>query len=116
MLAAGMLNDRVAIYAPNAVRGEYGEQKPQYERIMDVRAHVVFNRGTRAINVAEAWMQQQISVTMRSNRVMTDRCRIEWHGRQYQVESLNEDTHNRTFVIVATAIDEGNAKYHLIDC
>lgn len=115
MLGAGYFNDRVSILEPVMQRGENGEQDTTWVEKARVRAKVQFNRGVQALTVAESWMQQQITVTMRATGEVQDNDRIVWQHRQYNIESLNRDKANHSITIVCTKVDEGSDNWVLAD-
>jgi hypothetical protein len=53
-------------------------------------------------------MNRSIVVTIRNNSLITDRCRIQWDGKIYAIESLNRSVHDGSITITATVVDEGN--------
>lgn len=109
MLTAGSLKDRVIILAPVLERGEmFGEQTIAYVDVKTVWAKVDYRKGSLMLTAGESWMNNEIGVTMRYNSIMSDRCRLRWDGKMYEVESLNGSRTDGSMVIIATRIDEGS--------
>lgn len=108
MLSAGKLSERVIILEPVTVQGQFGEQVTTWKPVKPVWANVIFQRGVHALTSGESWLTGSISVTMRDNKLITDRCRLKWDGKLYMIESFNRSGHDGSIAIVATRIDEGN--------
>lgn len=108
MISAGKLNERVAILVPTTIQGKFGEQVTEWKNGKWVWANVVFQRGVHALNAGESWLTGSITVTMRDNNVITDRCRLMWDGKTYMIESFNRSGRDGSITIVATKVDEGN--------
>ena len=108
MLSAGKLTDRVTILAPATEQGEYGEQVTTWTEARTVWANVVYQKGVHALNAGEGWLTGSISVTMRNNNVVRERCRLKWDGRTYLIESFNRSVRDGSIAIVASKVDEGN--------
>lgn len=108
MLSAGKLNERVTILVPTTEQGSFGEQVTTWEAARTIWANVVFQRGVHALTAGESWLTGSISVTMRDNKVVHDRCRLKWNNQTYMIESFNRSGHDGSITIVATKIDEGN--------
>lgn len=108
MLSAGKLNDRVIILEPSTEQGKFGEQVTTWKDLKTVWANVVFQRGVHALSAGEGWLTGSITVTMRDNRIIHDRCRIKWDNKIYMVESFNRSGKDGSITIVASKVDEGN--------
>lgn len=108
MLTAGKLTERVTILVPETVRGEFGEQVTSWAEGKTVWANVVFQRGVYALTEGEGWLTGSVTVTMRDNRTVTERCRLLWDGKTYLIESLNRSKADGSMTLVATRVDEGN--------
>ena len=108
MLSAGKLNDRVTILEPTTEQGKFGEQVTTWSEARTVWANVVFQRGVHALTAGESWLTGSISVTMRDNKTIHDRCRLKWDGKTYLIESFNRSGRDGSIAIVATKVDEGN--------
>lgn len=108
MLSAGKLNDRVTILEPTTEQGKFGEQVTTWKARKTVWANVVFQRGVYALNAGEGWLTGSITVTMRDNKIIHDRCRIKWDGKTYLIESFNRSGRDGSITIVASKVDEGN--------
>lgn len=108
MLSAGKLNDRVTIIVPKTTQGQFGEQVTTWEDVRTVWANVVFQRGVHALNAGESWLTGNITVTMRDNRTISERCRLRWDAKTYMIESFNRSGRDGSITIVASKVDEGN--------
>lgn len=108
MISAGKLSERVGILAPEVTRNEFGEQVTTYKNIKTIWANVIFQRGTQALVMGEVYLNRSITVTMRNNSLVHDRCRLQWDGKTYGIDSFNRSAHDGSITIVATLIDEGN--------
>ena len=108
MITAGKLSERVSILVPTTGRNEYGEQIATFENVKTVWANVIFQRGSNALVAGESFMNRSISVTMRNNKLIHDRCRLMWDNKTYSIDSFNRSGHDGSITIVATLLDEGN--------
>jgi SPP1 family predicted phage head-tail adaptor len=108
MITAGKLSERIKILSPTVQRAESGEQLIEYQEVKTIWANVVFQRGSQALSAGEVYMNRSIVVTIRNNSLITDRCRIQWDGKIYAIESLNRSVHDGSITITATVVDEGN--------
>jgi SPP1 family predicted phage head-tail adaptor len=107
MLTSGKLTERVTIMQPVKVRGEYGEDVVTYEKEAEVWANVVFNRGAEAITAGEMYLGKMVTITMRNNKTITERCRLMWDGKEYRIESMNRKKIEGSVTIVAEYVDNG---------
>ena len=108
MITAGKLTERVGILLPSVTRSETGEQLTEYDEVCKVWANVIFQRGSQALAAGEVSLNRSVVITMRNNRVVTDRCRLKWDGKTYLIESMNRSGHDGSITIVASVVDEGN--------
>lgn len=108
MISAGKLSERVGILAPEVTRNDFGEQVTTYKNIKTIWANVIFQRGAQALVMGEVYLNRSITVTMRNNSMVHDRCRLQWDGKTYGIDSFNRSVHDGSLTIVATLIDEGN--------
>lgn len=108
MISAGKLSERVSILVPKTTQGNFGEQVTEWENVRTVWANVVFQRGVHALNAGEGWLTGSVTVTMRDNKTIHDRCRLKWDGKTYLIESFNRSGRDGSITIVATKVDEGN--------
>ena len=108
MISAGKLNNRVMILEPLTTQGKFGEQVTIWQDGKTVWANVVFQRGVHALNAGEGWLTGSITVTMRDNKFIHERCRIVWDGKTYMIESFNRSVQDGSITIVASRVDEGN--------
>lgn len=107
MISASTLFHRIGILVPVVVRDTYGAQAVRYEFSRKVKADVRFKKGSRALEHGEVWLPNTIEITTRLHPDLTERVRLQWDGKTYQIDSLNRDPSARSITIVATRIDEG---------
>ena len=108
MLSAGKLSERITILEPDTGQGRFGEQVITWTPSKVVWANVIFQRGVHTLTAGEGWLTGNITVTMRNNRIINERCRIKWDGKTYMIESFNRSNKDGSITIVASKIDEGN--------
>lgn len=108
MLSSGKLTERVTIIAPLTTQGQFGDQVTKWEPVKTVWANVVFQRGVHALNAGEGWLTGSITVMMRDNRIINERCRLKWDRKMYLIESFNRSSREGSITIVASKVDEGN--------
>nr|DAM19560.1 MAG TPA: head tail joining protein [Caudoviricetes sp.] len=109
MLRSGSLTERVGILLPVVDRGKFGEQEVSFLKEKTVWANIVYQKGAQALTAGEVWMSRSISVTMRNNSLVNDRCRLEWDGKVYAIESFNRSKVDGSISIVCNVIDEGSS-------
>lgn len=107
MLRAGSLSERISILVPSVERGEYGEQEVVFTKKRTVWASVAYQKGVQALTAGEVWMSNSISITMRNNSLVNDRCRLEWDGKTYAIESFNRSKVDGSIAIICNVIDNG---------
>jgi head-tail adaptor len=108
MITSGKLSERVSILLPETTRGAHGEQNTEYIEAARVWANVIFQRGAQALSVGDVWLNRSVVVTMRRNKVVTERCRLLWDGKEYVIESLNRSAHDGSITITASLMEDGN--------
>ena len=77
-------------------------------------AKVHYAKGAKVLDAGETFLDQEIVVTMRYNAVVTERCRLKWQGRLYEILSLNGTRRDGTLTIRARRVDEGNADAEVV--
>lgn len=107
MITAGAMEERVTVLVPTTTRGAMNEQVTTYEAAKEVWARVVYKKGDSALTLGEGWMTGSISVEMRWNTLVTDRCRLRWDGKTYQIDSINRRRKEGRVDIVASVTDKG---------
>ncbi len=68
-----------------------------------------FSKRCEGFDSREVWMSGSISVMMRNNPLVNDRCRLEWDGKIYAIESFNRSKVDGSISIVCNVIDEGSS-------
>lgn len=108
MLRAGSLSERVDILVPFVERGALNNQNVVYVKSKTVWADVIYQKGAQALSAGEVWLTRVVSVMMRNNDIVNDRCRLGWDGKTYVIESFNRSKKDGSIAIVASMIDETN--------
>ena len=89
-----------------ADRKELGGQQVEYIPLGDPKwARVTYQKGARALDMGDVWIPNGIVVTLRWTMGVTERCRLVWEGRTYQIESLNGSRHEGQWTIVASRVN-----------
>jgi len=89
-------------------RSEMGEQRVEWRELSRRMARVVYAKGSRLLDSGETFLEQEIVVTLHYTAAITERCRLRWQGRLYEILSLNGTRREGTLTIKARRIDEGN--------
>lgn len=84
----------------------FGEQKTEWKAAAKVWAAVAFQRGAQALTAGDVWLTRSVTITMRNNSVINDRCRLVWDGKTYGIESFNRSKTDGSITIVASVLDE----------
>lgn len=108
MITASNLTERIQVFAPSVVRSTYGAQDVTYLAACSCWARVQYSRGARALDHGEQWMQSAVVITTRLIPCLTDRCRIRWDGKLYQIDSFNRSRAEGSITMTCSRIDEGN--------
>nr|DAE93793.1 MAG TPA: head tail joining protein [Caudoviricetes sp.] len=108
MLRAGNLTERVNILVPIVERDKFNYQNAVYVNKKTVWANITYQKGAQALTAGEVWMTKSVSVMMRNNDIVNDRCRLGWDGKTYRIESFNRSKADGSIAIVASVIDETN--------
>lgn len=108
MITAGILTERITVYSPEVTRGKYNEQSVEYIKGPTVWARVLFQRGSLALDIGEMWMSRSVVITTRDRKDITERCRLEWDGKKYRIESFNRSRTDGSITITASLLDEGS--------
>lgn len=108
MITASILTERIQILTPSVARSAYGAQSVSYLSAGTCWARVQYSRGARALDHGEVWMQNSIVVTTRNLSYISDRCRIRWDDKLYQIDSFNRSKIDGSLTMTCTRIDEGD--------
>lgn len=99
--SSGFLKDRVTILnRKEAVQGKFGLDSAgiEFEPAATVWANVDWQRGKSGMTAGALDAYGVKIVRMRWNNIITERSRIQWHGRTYQIlpETFNTDHQGNT--------------------
>ena len=107
MITASNLLYRIEILTPTIRRDQFGSQVTVYHVSRTVSADVKYNKGRRILEHGEMWLPTTIGITTRLHDDLTDRCRIRWDGKIYQIDSFNRNRFEGSITIIASKVDEG---------
>lgn len=107
MITASNLTYRIDILKPVVGQDRFGAQHVRYDYLRTVCADIKYNKGRRALEHGELWLPSTIAVTTRIHEDLTDRCRIRWDGKVYQIDSFNRNRFEGSITITASRVDEG---------
>jgi len=107
--SSGFLKDRVTILnRKEAVQGKFGLDSAgiEFEPAATVWANVDWQRGKSGMNAGALDAYGVKIVRMRWNDIITERSRIQWHGRTYQIlpETFNADHQDNTIQFLCQQI------------
>lgn len=105
-IRAGLLRDIVTIVSPVVTRNDYGEEVTTWEEVATTRTRVDFRSGTRAVEANEVVNPYTVTFVIRRFIQLNGYMRIRWKGREYAIESINDEGHNQQQVIIASVINE----------
>lgn len=99
--SSGFLKDRVVILnRTSAQQGKFGLDSAgiEFEPAATVWANVDWQRGKSGMTAGALDAYGVKIVRMRWNNIITERSRIQWHGRTYQIlpETFNTDHQDNT--------------------
>lgn len=106
---SGLLKERVTILnRKKAVQGRMGLDSAgiEWENMGCVHANVDWQKGKTAMNAGALDAYGVKIVRMRWNSVITERSRIQWHGKTYQIlpETFNADRQGNTIQFLCQQI------------
>lgn len=109
MISSGVMDQQVIpLFPMYQGRSDMGAQTVVWKELSMRWARVHYAKGAKVLDAGETFLDQEIVVTMRFTNVITERCRLRWQGRTYEVLSLNGTRRDGTLTIRARRIDEGN--------
>lgn len=115
MISSGMMDQRVTpLFPMYSGRSAMGAQTVVWKQLSPRWARVQYAKGTKVLDAGETFLDQEIVVTMYYNAVVTERCRLVWQDRKYEILSLNGTRRDGTLTIRARRIDEGNADAEVV--
>lgn len=109
MISSGVMDQQVIpLFPMYQGRSDMGAQTVVWKELSMRWAKVHYAKGAKVLDTGETFLDQEIVVTMRYTGVVTERCRLRWQGRLYEILSLNGTRRDGTLTIRARRIDEGN--------
>ena len=109
MISSGVMDQQVVpLYPTYSGRSAMGAQEVTWKELSMRWAKVHYAKGTKVLDTGETFLDQEIVVTMRYTAIVTERCRLKWQGRLYEILSLNGTRRDGTLTIRARRVDEGN--------
>lgn len=105
-LRAGLLREQIVVKRRTVTRNDYGEEVDTWTDVLTTRARVDFRSGTRMVDVNEVADPHTVTFIVRLNVQVNVYDRIEWRGRLYSVQSVNEEVTRQQITILAQVINE----------
>lgn len=105
-LRAGLLRESVTILRPVATRNDYGEEVTTWEQVATTRCRVDFRSGTRAVETNEVFGPTTVVFTIRRFYSLDVYMRLQWHGKLYNIQSVNEESQKQCITILAELIND----------
>ncbi len=108
--SSGFLKDRITILnRKEAQQGKFGLDSAGIEfepAACGIHANVDWQKGKAAMNAGALDAYGVKIVRMRWNNIITERSRIQWHGKTYQIlpETFNADRHDDTIQFLCQQI------------
>ena len=85
----------------------------KYEELGTFWASETWSKGVKALHEGAMDAYDTVMFRMRYNKDVDRWCLIQYHGKWYQIQSLNEDYHDNQLQI--TAIEMPNQKVNIIE-
>ena len=114
--SAGMLNKRIKIARRVAAEmGAFGKNSAgqKYELLGTFWANETWSKGVKALHEGALDAYDTVMFRMRFTKDVDRWCLIQYNGRWYEIQSLNEDYHDNQLQI--TAIERANQQVTIID-
>lgn len=103
----GFLKDRVQILARSETYDTaYGRTGGQFVPVCTVWANVTYSKGKKAMSEGAFDAYETYMVRCDWHKVLKRECRLSFHDRIYQIESLNEDRQANEMQIVCTELQK----------
>ena len=107
--STGIMRDRVTILNRTAAQdGRFGLDSAgiEFEPVKTVWAYVSWSKGMQAMNAGALDVYGVVMVRMRYNTTVTERSRIQWQGKTYQIlpETFNPDRQGNTIQFLCQQI------------
>jgi head-tail adaptor len=107
--SSGFLKDRITILnRKEAQQGKFGLDSAgiEFEPAACLHANVDWQKGKTAMNAGALDAYGVKIVRMRWNNIVTERSRIQWHGKTYQILQFHDDQRENIVQIIAQETNE----------
>ena len=105
----------IPLYPIYTGRSGMGAQTVEWRQLPMRWAKVYYAKGAKALEAGESYLEDTIVLTMRYTRVITERCRLMWEGRTYEIIAPPDGTRrDGTLTIKARRLDDGNAEAEVV--
>lgn len=86
---AGLLTTPIGIYRNEAVQSDTGFTSNEWKKVCSRRAHVVSQRGSKALNNGSVWYPTARVVRVRKPLDIDESCRVKIDGVFYEIINID---------------------------
>ena len=105
-MQAGLLREKITFYQLVKVKTETGSEDNTYVKYHDCRARVTYSGGDRENENGDIFFSHHVIFEIRQGLGFDELYRIEWKGRPYRIECIEDNRHNQSIKITTSLINE----------
>ena len=105
-MRAGLLMEHISFYKLVKVKTETGSEDNTYVLDHKCRARVTYLSGDRVNENGDIFFSHHVIFEIRRGLDFDELYRIEWKGRPYRIECIEENRQNQSIKIVTSLINE----------
>lgn len=105
-MQAGLLKDIIEIHKPTLTTNEFGEQIQLFEKYIETKAQVIYDRGNRNVSNNEIVFNYNTTFNIRYFVHVNETMKIVFSKKQYRIISIESDSHKQCKTIICELINE----------
>lgn len=105
-MQAGTLTERIKFLKLVKVKTDTGSEDNTYVLDHNCRARVTYTGGDRENENGDIFFSHHVIFEIRQGLKFDELYRIEWKGRPYRIECIEENRHNQSIKITTSLINE----------
>lgn len=105
-MQAGLLKDIIEIHKPTIETNEFGEQTQLFEKHVETKAQVIYDRGNRNISNNEIVFNYNITFKTRYYIDVNESMKVVFNKKKYRIISIESDNHIQVKTIICEVINE----------
>lgn len=105
-MRAGLLTEIITFLRLVKQKTETGSEYNTYVPEHPCRARVTYSGGDRVNENGDIFYTHHVHFEIRQGLEFDELYRIEWQGRQYRIECIEQDRHNQSTKIVTSLVND----------